>query len=372
MALAVVALIAAVPAAGQQLDLREVCGPYTPLTLIGLDTAASTALFAMAATDAHAGAGIQGWMVELRVADAQVQLYPDWKKQPRLGGSVGPGPVLTAASCGAGCLQLQAWQGGGWQRLGPPLTVPTDATAFTARDGGGDPWVVAHQPTAYPGQPRATAWRLAGGRWSERGSRVVAGVGAPAARPQPGTTDAVVTGSGRFRRAAEADSWVAGLPGVPAEERGQLVPLAGGEVAYLSRAGSVYLSSDGGTTWRRSRWTPWSGMSAGPPPTAVDLPTAAAGLPLSLAWFDRSEPQKLFLSQHAAGGWRLHAALPALEPVGAETVGFSHLLRLADGRWLLVAGCEVTPRGCALRTVLVGADGATERRVLRLQPTWLD
>jgi hypothetical protein len=64
--------------------------------------------------------------------------------------------------------------------------------------------------------------------------------------------------------------------------------------------------------------------------------------------------------------------LPAGELLDQEEVGYSHLLRLANGRWLLLAGCEVTENGCALRMRTVEHDGTDLMLSLRLRPAWLD
>ena len=64
--------------------------------------------------------------------------------------------------------------------------------------------------------------------------------------------------------------------------------------------------------------------------------------------------------------------LPATERFAQDEVGYSHLLRLANGRWLLLAGCQVTDRGCALRMRTVESDGSTLVLSVRLRPMWLD
>ena len=97
--------------------------------------------------------------------------------------------------------------------------------------------------------------------------------------------------------------------------------------------------------------------------------------PLSVAWFDNRGPglTELYLSERPAGGpWRVIARLPASERLAEDEVGYSHLLRLANGRWLLLAGCEVTERGCALRMRTVEPDGSTLVLSVRLRPSWLD
>lgn len=359
-------------AGGAEIDLRRVCDAYTPLTLIGVDTKAGSALFAMPSGQPE----IPGWIVELEALAGVARLYPDWREQRRFGGSIAPGPVLVLGRCGSDCLQLSSWREGAWREVGEPLTAASSATAYPARDGDGVPWVVLHRPTDEPGVVLAEAYRLTGGQWTAQGRLPVAAVGSPAVTAAAGA--GVLSGSGRFLAGLPADSWVAGLPGLPASERGQLVPLEGEEIAYLARDGRLYLSPDGGARWLQNAWRPPAGTPADAsrePVWSVDLPVTDRRAPLSAAWFDDrgAELSELLLSERPAGGpWQVVARLPASERIGPDEVGYSHLLRLANGRWLLLAGCEVTERGCALRLRTVEPDGSALVLSVRLRPAWLD
>ena len=105
------------------------------------------------------------------------------------------------------------------------------------------------------------------------------------------------------------------------------------------------------------------------------MPVSDRAAPLSLAWFDNRGPDlpELYLSERPTGGpWRVISRLPASERLGEDEIGYSHLLRLANGRWLLLAGCEVTERGCALRMRTVEPDGSTLVLSVRLRPSWLN
>ena len=353
------------------LDLRQVCDPYTALTLIGVDTAEGVALFAMPSRQE----AVPGWIVELRAMDGVARLYPDWRDRRRFGGSVGPGPVLVLSRCGSDCLQLMRWGDGGWQEMGETLTAASSATAYPSWDIDGAAWVVLHRPTDEAGVVLAEAYRLAGGEWSSEGSLPVAAVGSPAVRPA--AEGGVLTGSGRFLAGLAPAAWVTGLPGLPAGERGQVSALPGNEVAYLARDGRLYLSPDRGASWTVSRWLPWGGdasLVAAEPSWSVDLPVAERAAPLSVAWFDERSggPADLYLSERPTGGpWKVVSQLPASERLGGDEIGYSHLLRLVNGRWLLLAGCEVTERGCALRLRTVEPDGSTLVVSLRLRPSWL-
>ncbi len=366
-------MAAAAALAAADLDLRQLCDPYTPLTLVGIDTEASVALFAMPSREA----GVAAWTVELRASVPEARLYPDWRKRRRFGGSIAPGPVLTVTRCGESCLQLLAWVEGGWRELGAPLTASTAATVHATRDADGVPWLVLHRATDRSGVVVAEAFRLEAGVWAARGRMPVAGVGSPAVRPDPGERGAILSGSGRFRAGGEAGPWVAGLPDVGAAQRGQLVPLQGRRVAYLARDGSLYLSSDRGATWSRSSWSPAGVGKADALPDGAwssDLPVSDHRAPLTVAWFDSRDAARprLHLSEWQEGGdWRVVAELPAVELLDREETGYSHLLRFADRRWLLLAGCEVTSGGCALRLRTVVANGGSLGHSVRLQPAWL-
>ena len=359
-------------AGAADLDLRQVCDAYTAMTLIGVDTEEGVVLFAMASRQEE----IPGWIVELKARAGVANLYPDWRERRRFGGSVAPGPVLVLGRCGSDCLQVMGWRDGGWQEVGGPLAAASSATAYPTRDADGVPWVVLHRPTDEAGVVLAEAYRLTDGQWVDEGSLPVAAVGSPAAVPTAGA--GVLTGSGRFLAGLRPASWVAGMPGLPASQRGQLVPLPGDEVAYLARDGRLYLSPDGGAGWTANRWLPWGGDGSPPPSErswSIDLPVTDRAAPLSVAWFDNrgSGITELYLSERPEGGpWRVVAQLPASEQVEGQEIGYSHLLRLRNGRWLLLAGCEVTERGCALRMRTVETDGSTLVLTLRLRPTWLE
>ena len=358
-------------AGAKDLDLRQICNAYSALTLIGADTVDGVALFAMASRQEE----IPGWIVELRAMDGLARLYPDYRERRRFGGSVAPGPVLVFGRCGSDCLQLMSWRDGGWQEIGKPLAAASSATAYPTRDGDGVPWVVLHRPTDESGVVLAEAFRLTDDEWIAQGRMPVAAVGSPAAAPAIGA--GVLTGSGQFLAGLKPSSWVTGLPGLPTRERGQLVPLRGDDVAYLARDGRLYLSPDGGANWTANRWLPWGGdasLASGEPTWSIDLPVTDPDAPLSVAWFDNSGPElpELYLSERTAdGSWQVISRLPASERLEEEEVGYSHLLRLANGRWLLLAGCEVTDLGCALRMRTVEPDGSTLVLSVRLRPSWL-
>ncbi len=274
-------------------------------------------------------------------------------------------------------MQPVRWHEGSWQRLGEPLTVPAATTLAATYDGAGAPWFVAHGISATAGQMRAWAFRLEGHDWRARGSVEVVAVGQPQALPAPQRKDGIVTGTGRFSASEQPAPWLVGLPGLPAEKRGQVLPLAGSAAAYVSSEGVLYLSSDGGKKWRRSTWTPWGGGETvgiwrQGRDYVVDLPLGDPHGTLQLAWFDRRDPkgEKIVLSRlNTAGDW----ALLGEAAVDVRTRNDQHLpvtqvlLPQADS-WILLSGCAATAAGSGL--VLRSASGGvvSEPRFLPLQP----
>ncbi len=140
---------------------RAICDSTTALTVIGMDTEAGRVLIAVAAP----GGGTGSWIVVLDSAGAAgttgagtegaaggsvVREAHAWPEQPggRVGGSVGPGPVLALQPCGANCLQPVRFDGGHWQPLGEPLNLPSASTAAATYDSSGAPgWWRTPAPT---------------------------------------------------------------------------------------------------------------------------------------------------------------------------------------------------------------------------------
>jgi len=108
-----------------------VCEATTPLTLVGLDTAAGAALFWLPPT---AGAAT-GWMLELPLGEGRARAAAERAGNPRSGLSIGPGPVLAGLGCGRNCLQPAVWSGGRWQPVGEPLPIAAGTTPPTTARG---------------------------------------------------------------------------------------------------------------------------------------------------------------------------------------------------------------------------------------------
>lgn len=359
---------------------RAICDASAALTVIGVDTAAGQTLLSLRPAES-AASKTPGWVIELDAAGDRARAFPD-RETGRFGGSVGPGPVLAARPCSGSCLQPVRWRDGTFRPVGEPLTAPQGATVAATYDATGAPWIVmladlspgAPATDAVGGELRAWAWRF-DGEWRERGNQIVSAVGDLPAAPAPGQTDGIVVGTGRFRAAAPPTVWVAGLPALSSERRGQLLALSERDAAYLASDGAAYASTDAGTTWKRSTWTPWGPSTAGPWHQGtdywVDLPLGLRRGALQLAWFDRRSPsnERLILARRDPdGSWvsLVEAPSPILTK-GGDRLAVSHVLLPREGRWLLLSGCVATKEGSGL--VLRTFDGRqlSEPRFLAIE-----
>jgi hypothetical protein len=330
----------------------SLCDGASALTLVGMDTASGTMLFAVAGAAGGAGS----WVVELDGAGSEAHAFPD-RAAGRYGGSVGPGPVIAVEPCGGACLQPVRWSAGTWQPLGEALNMPAGSTAAVTYDEAGAPWLVAHAATAQAGQMQAWSFRFEDHRWKSRGGLTVAAVGQPQVLPAPQRRDGVVSGTGLFSASAPPAPWVAGLPGIPAERRGQLLALAGTGAAYISADGVAYLSGDTGKTWRRSTWTPWSGgettgMWRQGTDYGIDLPLADHRGDLQLVWFDRRSrnAEQVVLTRLGAGGdWTTLAQAPSdVTTRNGDHLPVNQVLVPRAGTWVLLSGCAATAAGSGL------------------------
>ncbi len=350
-----------------------VCGSTNPLTLIGIDTTTGATLFSAPAV----GSG-PSWLIELAGDGGSARVLPDSAKG-RFGGSVGPGPVLAASPCGANCLQPVSWTGSAWQPLGEPLRVPTATTVSSTYDRTGAAWFLVQFPAQKNGSTQVEAFLLKGKDWESRGSLAVTAVGQPAALPAPQRKDGVLAGTGLFSASGRPESWVTGVPSLPANRRGQLIALTGTSAAYLSADGVVYLSDDSGKAWRRSTWMPWGNPEA----TVgiwrqgndwwVDLPFGDHEGTLKLAWFDRRVPgeEKILLTRLGRNGqWaRLSEARSELS-TRSESLPLSQILVPRGEAWILLSGCVSTGgvQGSSSLVLRVYRDGKlSDAKLVKLQ-----
>lgn len=359
------------------------CNRDSTLTLAALDTASGTALFAAP----PARPDEPGWWIEVEIgseaggdtAGAVRARYRAAAADRPFAGSIGPGPPFAVRRCGDECLQPVAWKDGGWRPLGEP--VPGDGgTVHATYDRSGTPWLVLHRTAGDGGAVEARAFRLGeDGGWQDRGTLRALATGTVGALPDPSDADAVLSGTARFRAGGAPAPWVKGLPALPPERRGELLPGAeaggGGTAAvYLDAGSRFYLSDDGGASWRRSEWTPW-GISRARlwqpgRDYSVDLPIGDRRPPLSVAWFDRRDPaaERLHLtSWRPAGGWTVTAELPPrTTTLDGAVLAWDHLLRPGADRWLLISGCVYTTAGPGLAVRTAGPAGLSPPRFVSL------
>ena len=389
--LALVSMLSAPPGPGNAstVNLNEICGPATVLSLVGVDTSAGEALFRIRGQ----GSSPAIWWLEIGAGGDEVVLHPEWSDARRFSGSTGPGPILILERCGPDCVQVLRWAAGEWQPIGDPLTVAATETAHLSWDATGAPWVVLHEATEQPGRVRASSFRgtvtvgdlgvgdaaVAQMVWEPRGELVVRSVGSPALLPDPDVADAVLSGTGRFRAHGKPEAWLAGLPAIADDRRGQIMPLGTQGAFYLSGDGVVYLSADGGRRWQVMTWTPWivDGAEAGSWERGVDYsldrPVGHREAALELVWFDDRLPgeEQVVLSAGGVESWRVIASMPQNLDLSGGRRPIEHILRLGPA-WLVVGGCAAAEEGAGIVLRSVEGDVVSPVRLSPFAPAWLD
>jgi hypothetical protein len=338
------------------------CDSATTLTLLGIDTKARRALFALAP------GGGAGWLLEADFAAGAARAWPAADGPAPFGASTGPGPVLAASRCGEKCLQVVRFADGAWQRLGEPLLAPESATIHLAWDRGGAAWVVLH---ALGGAGiNATAYRLEGGDWASKGAAAVRAVGTPGAAPAPKGEEGITSGDAVFSAAGKPRRFVQSLPKLAGADHGQLVWLGGKAALHLGLDGLLRATVDGGATWEPLHWqplTPGEGALAWRPGKdyRIELPDGERASPAAAIWNDRRAPEKeqLFLATQEPAGWRSLAVTPdGILTQGGERLPYGQVIRFPDEAWTLLTGCVSRQGGAALaiRRVAGGKLGAPE------------
>lgn len=352
-------VLPAVPGAAQ----GPRCDLDTYVSLIGVDTNRGEALLSVR------GDGEPPTLILWRLAEETARFTPDLASG-RHGGSVGPGPLMALTRCGQGCLQPVRFYRGSWQALGEPISGPSAATAHLTYSGDGAPWLVLHGPAERPGHVNAWAFRLDGRDWRARGRLEVTAVGAPGAGPAPWDDTSIVSGDGLFSPASAPRRWLGSLPADAAASGASLLPLVSPtgrrprddrrRAVLVTGEGLVYRTVDGGTSWRRSLWTPWNTGTAEPwrrgADYLLDVPLGPPADELPALWFDRrfdDRERVLVTAMGPLGDWRVVATLPADLPTSAgRELEVLHTLRSPTGAVTLLFGC-VRSGG---RPVLVARD----------------
>src|SRR5688500_4646475 len=132
LAVVAVALLWALPSSRLQAAVR--CSSDTPLTLVGFDAAAGRALLALPQSGSDPKRPPD--LVEMILGAATAKVHRGAGADAGAG-SIAPGPVVVAASCGANCIQPRVWKGGAWQILGEPLAAPELSVLHATYDRGG-------------------------------------------------------------------------------------------------------------------------------------------------------------------------------------------------------------------------------------------
>jgi len=351
----------ALAAARGEADLH--CDSTTTLTLLGVDTKASRALYAVAQS---AGAG---WLLEADLAGGAARAWPAPAGVAAFGESTGPGGLLAGVRCGEKCLQVAKFRDGAWYRLGEPLLASDTATLHLAWDRAGAPWAVLHALAG--GAVNATAYRLEGKDWVSKGAMSVRAVGNPGASPAPVGEEGVSSGDGVFTATGKPRRFVEVLPKIAGAEHGQLVWLGGKAALHLGSDGLLRATADGGTSWQPLHWQPLSpgqGALAWRPGKdyRIELPDGERTGPAAAIWNARRVEGKgqLFLALSSpAGEWRQLLATPeGILTQGGERLPYSSVLRFAGEKWALVTGCVSRQGGAslAIRRVADGKLGAPE------------
>jgi len=327
------------------------CDSTTALTLVGVDTTARRALFALPV------AGESGdsarWLLEADLAGGAARAWEEPPGPVRFGGSTGPGPILTAERCGPQCLQVVRLDGERWRPAGESLLASDATTLHLTWDRAGAAWAVIHSLVG--GRTAAAAYRLEGGDWVSKGALALRAVGNPGAVPAVDADDGVISGDGLFTATSNPRRWLEALPAVADARSGELVWLGGKSAAHLAADG-MRTTADGGVTWQPLRWQPLTGGEGDLAWRAgrdyrVELAEGERRPPLAAMWTDRrvADEEKLLIAAQVDGAWRVLARTPAgILTEGGERLPYNHLFRFAGERWELVTGCVARPGGASL------------------------
>ena len=336
-------LLAAAPAAAA---FR--CDSTTALTLIGLDTRAAHALFALPQNGSE-----PPWLLDADLAKGSARAVQETTAR-RFGGSRGPGPILAGQRCGERCLQVVRWGDGGWAPVGKSLTAPEASTLHLTYDGEGTPWA-AVQTIGEKDAVVAAILLFDEGKWSMLGSFTVHGVGSSGLLPAPKGERGVTFGDAAFVEGEKPLRFVKSLPAY-----GEPLWSGGPNTVYVAGDG-LRTTSDGGATWKPVRWqalTGGEGDLAWKPGRDYDieLPEGVTADPFAAIWVDRRVADRATLdlatfntTTEAAGGWSVLLRTPDGILTGdGERLPYSHVMRFDGERWVLLTGCVSRPGGAAL------------------------
>jgi hypothetical protein len=349
--LAIATLATLLPCVPAQAAFR--CDSTTALTLVGLDTEAERALFALPQEE-----GSAGWLIDADFKARKARAWPEPVPTTRFAGSSGPGAVLAATRCGDQCVQVLRFRDGVWQPIGEPMLASDLTTLHLTWDREGAPWAVLHTASGEKAKRRvvATAYRLRGGDWQSEGAVEVRAIGTPGAVPAPPGEEGITSGDALFAAGGKPRQWLATLPAIPDAASGQIVWLGGEAALYAGPDGKLRRTADGGATWQELRWQPWSGgegdLSWRPGRDYwIELPDGERAPPPAAIWTDRRvrDKEKLFLAGQTGAGWGTLLGTPqGTLTDGGQRLPYNHLFRFAGERWVHATGCVARQGGAAL------------------------
>lgn len=281
------------------------------------------------------------------------------------GGSVAPGPVVATRPCGPECLAVVEWRDGGWGPLGEEILVDAASKLVeTTRDRSGAPWVVLREAADAEGRVALTAYRQDGRDWKLEARARAGAVGNPLASPSPASELGIVVGDLEILAGASETRVL--------EDRPRAVELEGAQIHWLGDGRPLLITGDddlyewtGGSRsgWRPVRWRP-AGERGRERPRVEVLPATGENGRRSLVWSTGDDPDadvgRLYLVEwNENGGWRDVIALDdGVRTPDGTRLPFRQVLRLADGRWFLLAGCVDGPEGVSLAYLLLDPEGA--------------
>ena len=332
------------------------------VTLLGADLAAGELLLA-------AGAG-PGDLVLLDLSTHEATFLPGRNRPPVQGGSLAAGPIVAGQPCGDSCVRVVRWRDGAWRQLGETLVADARSVLVeTTYDLSGIPWVLFRK-SAGEGISHVAAYRARGREWVPEGGGQVVGAGSPFASPSRSSERAVTAGGIEIRAGSGPQRTQETPPiGIDLAES-QIYPLPGGSTLLVTVNGDLYEGGAGG--WLPIRWRPWRSNGVedgiGDRHWVEIVPDAGSPDARGILWTD-AESERLFLVEwRTKRGWtRVAETSDGIRGANGERFPIRQVLRLRDGRWVLLVGCVAGPEGDSLAYLTFDGRRLTPARVVPIR-----